>query len=136
MESKNELTEINVKNCAYYYFDDIINGMGINFIDILLDKNLYENISVNDISQKNSAGPKPSRIKSDKIDEFTIVLDGKIKRLVLFVYGLFDKICNKIKYLTSKKVVLQTVLMTILEGSKLIYIILYLLKKYWLFTML
>ena len=50
MESKNELKEIDVKNCAYYYFDDIINGMGINFIDILLDKKLYQNISVNDIS--------------------------------------------------------------------------------------
>ena len=30
-------------------------------------------------------------------------LDGKIKHLELFDYGLFDKICNKIKYLTSKK---------------------------------
>ena len=34
---------------------------------------------------------------------FIISLDGKIKHLVLFDYGLFDKICDKIKYLTSKK---------------------------------
>ena len=31
-----------------------------------------------------------------------MVLDGKIKHLVLFDYRLFDKICNKVKYLTSK----------------------------------
>ena len=35
-----------------------------------------------------------------------MVLDGKTKHLVLFDYGLFDKICNKIKYLKSKKVVI------------------------------
>ena len=40
-----------------------------------------------------------------------------------------DKICNKIKYLISKKVVLQIVLIIILEGSELIHIILYLFKK-------
>ena len=32
-----------------------------------------------------------------------MALDGKIKHLVLFDYGLFDKICDKIKYLISKK---------------------------------
>ena len=32
-----------------------------------------------------------------------MVLDGKIKHLVLLDYGLFDKICDKIKYLISKK---------------------------------
>ena len=51
--------------------------------------------------------PKPFRIRFDKTDGFIMVLDGKIKQLVLFDYGLFDKICNKIKYLVSKKVVLQ-----------------------------
>ena len=51
--------------------------------------------------------PKPFRIRFDKIDGFIMVLDGKIKHLVLFDYWLFDKICNRIKYLVSKKVVLQ-----------------------------
>ena len=58
-----------------------------------------------------------------------MVLDGKIKDLVLFDYGLFDKICDKIKYLISKKVVLQIVLIKIFERSDLIHIILYLLKN-------
>ena len=32
-----------------------------------------------------------------------MVLDSKMKHLVLFDYGMFDKICNKIKYIISKK---------------------------------
>ena len=48
-------------------------------------------------------GPKAFRITLDKIDRFIIILDGKIKYLVLFDNGLFDKICNKITYLLCKK---------------------------------
>ena len=74
--------------------------------------------------------PKPLRIRFDKIDRFISVLDGEIKHLVLFDYGLFDQICDKIKYLVSEKKVLQIVLIIILEKSGLIYITLYLLKIY------
>ena len=52
---------------------------------------------------KTPADPKPLRITFDRIDGFIMVLDSKIKQLVLFDYGLFDKICDKIKYLISKK---------------------------------
>ena len=55
---------------------------------------------------KNFNRPKPLRVRFDKIDGFILVLDGKTKHLVLFDYGLFDKTCNKIKYLL-KKVVLK-----------------------------
>ena len=54
---------------------------------------------------------------------------GKIKHLVLFDYELLDKICDNIKYLISKKVVLQIVLIIILERTKLIHIILCPLKE-------
>ena len=40
-------------------------------------------------------------IRFDKIDGFIISLDGKIKHLILFDYGLFNKICDKIKNLIS-----------------------------------
>ena len=103
MKSKNELKEIDIKNRVCYYFDDIINGTKINFSNILLDKKLYENISVYNISYKTPAGPKPLRIRFDKTDGFIISLDGKIKHLILFDYGLFNKICDKIKYLISKR---------------------------------
>ena len=63
-------------------------------------------------------------------------LDGKIKHLVLFDYGLFDKICDKIKYLISKKVVLQIILIIILEWLEFVHLVLCLLKKHWLFIML
>ena len=44
MKSKNELKEIDIKNRAYYYFDDIINGAKINVSNILSDKKLYEKL--------------------------------------------------------------------------------------------
>ena len=106
-----------------YYSDDIINGTKITFSNILLDKKLYENISVYNILYKTPTGPKPLRIWFDKIDEFIISLDGKIKHLILFDYGLFNKSCDKFKYLIRKKVVLQILLIIILERSELIHII-------------
>ena len=42
------------------------------------------------------------RIRFDKINEFIRVRGGEFRHLVLFDYGLFDKICDKIKYLTSE----------------------------------
>ena len=68
--------------------------------------------------------PKPLRIRFDEIDGFVISLDVKIKPLILFDYRLFNKICDKIKYIISKKVVLQIVLIIILEKSELIHDIL------------
>ena len=41
-------------------------------------------------------GQKPRCIRFEKIDGLTMVPDGKIKHLVLFDYGLFDKIRGKI----------------------------------------
>ena len=49
MKSKNELKETDIKSRARYYLDDIINGTNINFSNILLNKKLYENISVHNI---------------------------------------------------------------------------------------
>ena len=43
------------------------------------------------------------RIRLDEIEGFITVHDGKNKHLILFDYGLFNKICDKIKYLISKK---------------------------------
>ena len=67
-------------------------------------------------------------IRFNKTDGPIISPDGKIERLILFDYGLFDKIGDKIKYLISKKV-LQIALIIILKRSELIHIIHYLLKN-------
>ena len=65
MKCKNELKEINIKNRACYYFDNIINGTKINSSNVLLNKKWYENISVYNISYKSPAGPKLLRIMSN-----------------------------------------------------------------------
>ena len=81
MESKDELKEIDIKNCKCYYFDDIIRfwDRDIDFSDILLDEKLYkennENISIHDISYKTSTGAKPLRIRFDKINRFIKIHD-------------------------------------------------------------
>ena len=74
MKSKNELKEIDIKNRVCYYCNDIINGTKINFSNILLEKNLYENISVYIISYKTPTGSKPLRVRLNKIDGFIILL--------------------------------------------------------------
>ena len=73
MKSKDELKEIDIKNGTFYYFGDIVKDVDIYFSGILLDEELYENISVYDISYKTSAGPKPLDIRFDKIDGFSII---------------------------------------------------------------
>ena len=103
MESKDELKEIDVKNRTCSYFDDIIKDLDLYLSDILLEEKSYENISVYDISYKTSTGPKQLRIRFDKIDGFIRVRCDELRHLVLLDYELFDKTCDKIKYLISEK---------------------------------
>ena len=78
MERKGELKEIDIKNRTCYYLDDIITNRDIYSVDILLDKRIYENISVYDISYKTSTGTKPLRVKFDKIDGSIVILMVKL----------------------------------------------------------
>ena len=103
MESKDQLKQIDIKNCTCYYFDNIIIDFDINFDNILLDKKLYENILVHDILYKTSMGPKPLGIRFNKIDIFIRVCGGEFRYFLLFDHGLLNKICGKVKYLISKK---------------------------------
>ena len=82
--------KIGTKNHGCYYFDDIIKDIDINFSDILVDKKLYENISVYDILYKTSICPKPLCIRFDKIDGFIRVCGGEFRYIVLFDYELYD----------------------------------------------
>ena len=109
----------------WYYFDDKINGTKINFSNILLDKKLYKNILIYNMLYKTPTGPKPLRIRFDKVDGFIIFLDGKIKHLILFNYGLFSKICDKIKYLISTETGIRNTITHNLGRSELIHIILF-----------
>ena len=53
-------------------------------------KKKYENVLIYDISEKTSTGPKPLRIRYDKINGF-IKIHNKIR-----YSALFDEQCDKI----------------------------------------
>ena len=83
MESNDELKEIDIKDCIWYYFNDIIKTEDFDFDNILIDEKSYENILVYDISYKSVIDSKPLRIRFDKIDEVIRAYDGT-RYLVLF----------------------------------------------------
>ena len=83
MESNDELKEIDIKDCIWYYFNDIIKTEDFDFDNILIDEKSYENILVDNISYKSLIESKPLRIRFDKIDEVIRVYDGT-RYLVLF----------------------------------------------------
>ena len=65
----------------------------------------------------------------NKIDGF-IKIHHKIRYLVLFNYGWFDKICDKIKYFIKKKSGITDSINDSFERIRFIHMILYQLKKY------
>ena len=94
-----------------------------------IDEKIYKNILIYDISHKTFMISKPLRIWFDKIDRFIKLYNG-IRYLALVGHSWYDNICDSIKYLISKKMVLKIVLIIILQESELTHITLYLLKKY------
>ena len=107
-KKKIELKEIDNQNLTWYCFDVIVRvwDRDSDFSDILSDEKLYkenkESILICGFSYKNLTGAKLLRIRFNKIDGF-IEINHEVKHLVLFDYGQFDKICNQIEYLISKK---------------------------------
>ena len=75
-------------------------------------------------------------IRFTKIEEFIRVLDGEIKHLVSFNYGLFDKIWDRIKYLISEKSGITDSFDYNFKKSEFIHKMLYLLKKIDFFILL
>ena len=140
MEGENELKEIDIKNRTCHYFDDIIRVWDTNFYssDTLLDGKSYiekcENILIDDISCKTSTGAKPLRVRFDKI-EGLIKIHNRIRYLVLLDYSYSDEICDKIKYLISEKIGITDTINHNFGKIRIDNVILYLLKKYWLFIM-
>ena len=98
----------------------MINGTQIDFSNILLDKILYDNFSVYNIFYKTLTGHCVLG---------SISLDDKTKHLILFDYGLFNKICDKFIYVISEKREITNGINYTFVRSELIHIILYLLKK-------
>ena len=56
-------------------------------------------MSVYNMQWKTAADPKPLCIKFDKMGGFVISFDDKIKHVLLFGYGLLNKIWEKTEFL-------------------------------------
>ena len=126
MESKNELKEIGIKIVRVIILMIQLKLQILNLMIFYQTKKLYKDNY--NILHKTSMGAKQLHIVG--VMKYMDVLKLKIKYLVLFDSGQFDKIGDKIKHLICKKVALQIVLIIILQESELIHIILYLQKKY------
>ena len=82
-ESNDKLKEIDINNCACYYFDDIIKIEDFDPDNILIDKKPQENNLFYNISLKKLIDSKPLHIRFDKIDGFIRFYD-RTRYLVLF----------------------------------------------------
>ena len=70
-----ESNEIDIKNPACYYFDDIIKIEDFDSKNILINEKSYKHM-ISDISYKNLIGTKPLGVRFDKVDGFIRVYDG------------------------------------------------------------
>ena len=111
-----------------YYYEQYINLKNkfeeFYLSNSLVDKKLYENILVYNISIKTLVGAKTMCIRFDKIDEFIRIYDGT-KYLVLFGGQKYDFICNRIQYFIWIKNGITNVILIIVQKTKLIYTIHY-----------
>ena len=74
----NEFRKVRIKNRTCYYLDDIIKSEDFDFDNILIDKNLMKVFWLITFRTEfwSLTGPKPLRIRFDKIDGFIRVYDG------------------------------------------------------------
>ena len=98
----NEFKKARIKNLTCYYFDDIIELKDFDFDNILIDKKSHENILIYSILYKNLIGPKPLRIRFDKIYGFIKAYYGT-KHLALLSSEKYDAIYNRMRYLICIK---------------------------------
>ena len=103
MGSNDGLIEIDIKNRACCYFDDIIKIEVFDFDNILILEKSSEDILVYNILNKSLIDFDWLRIRFDEIDGFIRVYDGT-RYLVLFGSEKCDCIYSKIRYLISLKI--------------------------------
>ena len=103
MEGSDQLKDIDIeiKNCTWYSFDDIIKIEDFHLNNYLIDENLYKNILVSNISYITLIGAKSLRVRYDKVHAFIRVCDEN--RFQYFWRCKYDFIWNKIRYLTGRK---------------------------------
>ena len=72
----NEFKKVCIKSRTCFYFDDIIKLEDFDLDNILIDEKCHDKILIYGISYKTLIGPKPLRIRSDKIDGFIRIYDA------------------------------------------------------------
>ena len=103
MGSNDGLIEIDIKNHACCYFDDIIKIEVFDFDNILIVEKSSEDILVYNILNKSLIDFDWLRIRFDEIDGFIRVYDGT-RYLVLFGSEKCDCIYSKIRCLINLKI--------------------------------
>ena len=124
----NEFKKVRIKNGTCYYFDDIFKLEDFDLDNILIDEKSHENILIYEISYKTLIDSKHFHVRFDKIDGFIRIYD-ETRYLTLFGSEKFDAIYSRIRYLISRNCGITYIFFTISQKSKLILMILYLLKK-------
>ena len=87
MDSDDELREIDIKNCRYYYFGDMIKIEDFDINKIFIDEKPLENVFLYNISSKSLVDSKPLCVTLDKIDGFVRVYDGT--RILVIIFWQF-----------------------------------------------
>ena len=95
MEGKDKFKKIDIKNRTGNCFDYAMKIININLKDILLDEKKPRKQFITTF-----IGSMQLRINFNKTAGFIRIFDG-IRYLVLFSY-LYDKICDRIKFLMKK----------------------------------
>ena len=70
MERNNEFKEIDIQNCTFRYFDDLININDLDLDNILLNEKSYEKALIYDVAYRTPYDEKPLRIIFDKVDGY------------------------------------------------------------------
>ena len=70
MNNDNKLKEIHIKNCAYYFFDDLINIKNLDPNEIKIDEKSYKNILSYYVGHVISNGVKPLHLIINKVNEY------------------------------------------------------------------
>ena len=98
MESNDELKEIDIKNRACFYFDDIIRIEKIDFDNVLSDKKSNENILIYTFSYGTFMVAKPLPITLDKANGIIKIYDGT-RYVELFGSRIYNSLNDTINYL-------------------------------------
>ena len=103
MGSNNEFKEIDNRNRAFCYFDDIIDVNDIDLHNILINEKSYEIFLIHVVAYKTPYGSKPLRIIFDNVDEYIRKYDSTKYVALFYSDEKYEKVFDRIRYLIMLK---------------------------------